>query len=247
MENTNVPQNFQQAQMLHPAKKWYQHKGIISIMILTVISAILILVYLILNQPLDLGPIVVQYKARQLQQSATSTSITWENYSNEFIEFQYSSDFTITDEKFYTQHQINPKVNKDIYGVGGLMLESNINNISNPSVTIDEVPNYNNLGDEQIAINQQIFDKAKSQPGDYFSTITVDGQKASYAHIEAFSHPEATGMIISRIGSNTVQFCTKVYCYEIQLIWEKPTDNDAASKAQTEFKKFLTTFHVLSS
>jgi hypothetical protein len=46
MENTNLSQLTQQTSMQSTAKKWYQHKGIISIVILAVIAAVAICIFL---------------------------------------------------------------------------------------------------------------------------------------------------------------------------------------------------------
>ena len=57
-------------------KKWYQHKGIISIIILAVIAAVAVWTYAILNQPQELGPVVVTHrpKVTAINQNPTTTS-----------------------------------------------------------------------------------------------------------------------------------------------------------------------------
>ncbi len=76
MDNTNESQIPQQAPMPPAIKKWHQHKGIISIIVLAVIAAVLVWVYFILNQPQVLGPVAVHHKSKsiiQTQQLAIST------------------------------------------------------------------------------------------------------------------------------------------------------------------------------
>jgi hypothetical protein len=86
--NQNIPIPPTQPQQ----KKWYQHKGIISIIILAVIAGVAVWAYAMMNQTQDLGPIVVQHKTKQLlipAAQSTTTPITtesqipnWQTYGN---------------------------------------------------------------------------------------------------------------------------------------------------------------------
>ncbi len=73
MENSNevLPPSQSQQQPQQP-KKWYNHKGIIVICILAVVAAVSVWIYFIYNQPQNLGPVVVQYKPKNMALSLSA-------------------------------------------------------------------------------------------------------------------------------------------------------------------------------
>lgn len=70
MKKTNQPQTPRPIQAL-PV---YRHKGIISIIVLAVIAIALSWIYLISNQPLNLGPIVIQHRPKVISEPQPATS-----------------------------------------------------------------------------------------------------------------------------------------------------------------------------
>src|SRR5580704_17270441 len=83
MENTNEPrQNPQQVVSPPPPKKWFANKLVITLLILVILAALSLTVYLILNQPLNYGPIVVPHKPKQALQSSATSSPSQNDISN---------------------------------------------------------------------------------------------------------------------------------------------------------------------
>jgi hypothetical protein len=58
-QNLQTPNTFAPVPPVY--KKWYRHKGIITIFAMALIAGVIICVYSILNQPQNLGPIVVKH------------------------------------------------------------------------------------------------------------------------------------------------------------------------------------------
>ena len=80
MENANEPEAIKPTPTLPTAKKWYRHKGFIIIFVLSMVAAVLIWVYLTLNQRQDYVPIMGIHKQKTLTQNkptiTPSTKIT---------------------------------------------------------------------------------------------------------------------------------------------------------------------------
>jgi hypothetical protein len=82
-QNPPVPQPIAQAT---ESEKWHQHKGIRTSIILAVIAGIFIWVYFILNQPKDLGPIVVNHKtSSNIQPTVTSATTVESNIATSTV------------------------------------------------------------------------------------------------------------------------------------------------------------------
>ncbi len=76
MENQN-PQTSQITSSKIPvaqSNKWYKHKGILAIIILAAIATVSIWIYLTLNQPQNLGPIVIHHKVDTNSQTNSQVS-----------------------------------------------------------------------------------------------------------------------------------------------------------------------------
>jgi hypothetical protein len=75
MENQNL--NPKPIPQLPASKKWYNHKGILVIILLALIAGTAVWVFFILNQPLYLGPVIVPHKHSNEQPmgNASSTSV----------------------------------------------------------------------------------------------------------------------------------------------------------------------------
>jgi hypothetical protein len=142
MENTNETQNL--APMPPTStKKWYQHKGIITIIVLAFLVAVFSWIYFA-NQPAqDVDPIVVQHKPKNSQPPTNSTTTViatttqpmapstpspvditnWQTYTNSTIglSFQYPPDWQIINQ------QVDPVTQGDNGGSSFLIQIQNPN------------------------------------------------------------------------------------------------------------------------
>ena len=78
--NNNLPPTIEPTQVnsaiLPIQKNWYQHKGIIAVITLTVIAAASVLAYTTLSQPQNLSPIIVTHHPKLLEQDNQSQTPT---------------------------------------------------------------------------------------------------------------------------------------------------------------------------
>lgn len=114
MDNNNqtLPPSLVQPQ----SRRWYQHRGVIAIMVLAVVAAVLVCAYTMLHQPQDLEPIIINHHPKTVTQTnelptpttspaqQTTVGVTpkidtssWKSYKDNSLGFQmqYPPDWTV--------------------------------------------------------------------------------------------------------------------------------------------------------
>lgn len=187
-------------------------------------------------------------KDLEQEQERLSSQVTWQKYSDAFIEFEYPSDFVIgTPPKVITEHKINLS-GKDMYGFVGIILQ---HKIFSSHMIIGVTPKTLNYGgtsvEEQFKNYPKTFEaEIKEYPTDTLTKILVDNYETyleSRNTYDNFDYATCEGS--GRIGTKSIYFLTKNNSYNIELVWTGKSNNDPDSAIQKEFQKLISTFHVL--
>jgi len=243
MEQENFSNHIEQRTEETISTPLFHQKKFLSIFAINLIGGALIVFvgYSLMHQK-NPQPKSVPVNALQNTSQNKTKESDWKKYSNQFISFEYPPQYVIRTEKVVSEHVIQPNTKKDLYGYIGLQFK---NEVTGASLDVTAVPILNLDIKAEFNFYGEEFGKNKSESGDFFKMITIDGKQASFQHLDSFEKIDSSGDGSSRLGSDKINFFAKGYGFEISQSWYDLDYNDPKSAFQADFQKILSTFHVL--
>ena len=174
-----------------------------------------------ITQPTTTPPIAADIPSVNTQ-TVSAAAMRTKHYANQFFEFDYPSNFTVSSEHVIATHtmsSVNPGV--DMFGFGRVVLTAvDLSSSGNNYViTVDSAANREHISPQKnIADAKEEFDaRPDPQPQDAFQQIIVAGKPAYGQYYDSYERGN-----VSRPGGMNIGGVVNDLTYSIEMYWQLP-------------------------